>query len=323
MPTASDSDALVTIFGGSGFLGRHAIRALTERGYRVRIASRHPHLARHLQLRDGAGQVHAVQADLNHRDSVGAVVGDSAVVINLVGILFERGEQSFHSIHTLGAETVARAASAHGARMIHVSAIGADVNSRSIYARTKALGEKAVLAAAPGATIFRPSIMFGPEDNFFNTFASMARFAPALPLVGGGHTRFQPVFVDDVAEAIAKAVAGEARPGTIYELGGPDIFTFRELMEFVLATTGRHRLLLPIPFRHARLLGGLLQLLPSPLLTADQVELLKRDNIVSETAKREARTLEALGIEPRSAFSIVPSYLQRFGTRAQSRRPRT
>ena len=203
-----------------------------------------------------------------------------------------------------------------------MSAIGADVNSRSIYGRTKALGEKAVLATVPSATIFRPSIMFGPEDNFFNKFAAMARFAPALPLVGGGHTRFQPVFVDDVAEAIAKAVAGEAKPGTIYELGGPDIFTFKELMEFVLATIGRHRLLLPIPFWHAQLLGSFLQLLPSPLLTADQVELLKRDNVVSEAAKREARTLGALGIEPRSVSSIVPSYLQRFDRSAQSRRHR-
>jgi uncharacterized protein YbjT (DUF2867 family) len=312
MSTASDTDTLVTIFGGSGFLGRYAVRALAGRGYRVRVAARRPDRTNRLQSRDGSGRIEAVQANLRNRDAVAAAVRDSAVVINLVGILFEGEEQRFHLIHNLGAETAARAASAHGARMIHVSAIGADVNSRSNYGRTKALGEKAVLAHAPSATIFRPSIMFGPEDNFFNKFASMARFAPALPLVGGGHTRFQPVFVDDVAEAIAKAVAGEAKPGTIYELGGPDIFTFKELMEFVLATIGRHRLLVPVPFWQAQVLGRFLQLLPSPVLTADQVELLKRDNIVSDAAKREGRMLEALGITARSVVSVVPSYLQRF-----------
>lgn len=312
MPTASNSGTLVTIFGGSGFLGRHVVSVLAERGYRIRVAVRRPDLAGHLQLRGGADGIQVVRANLTNPDSVVAAVRDSAAVVNLVGILFEGGKQRFHMVHVVGAETAARAASALGARMIHISAIGADADSPSSYARTKALGEKAVLAAVAGATIFRPSIMFGPEDDFFNKFASMACVSPALPLIGGGHTRFEPVFVDDVAEAIAKAVAGEVTPGAIYELGGPDIFTFRELLEFVLSTIGRHRLLLPIPFWQAKLIGSVLQLLPGPLLTVDQVELLQRDNVVSEAAKREGRTLEALGIRPRSVPAIVPTYLERF-----------
>jgi uncharacterized protein YbjT (DUF2867 family) len=234
------------------------------------------------------------------------------VVINLVGILFERGRQRFDAVQAFGAEAAALAAAAFGARMVHVSAIGADEHSPSHYARSKAAGEKLVLAAVPSAVILRPSILFGPEDDFFNKFAAMARLLPALPLVGGGHTRFQPVFAGDVAAAVLAAIEGRARDGQIYELGGPEVKSFEELMQFVLATIGRRRLLLPIPFALARIQAHVLQLMPKPLLTPDQVELLRSDNVVSEAAAGEGRTLEALAIDPLSMATIVPSYLWRF-----------
>jgi len=243
---------------------------------------------------------------------VEAAVRDAEVVINLVGILFERGEQQFDAVQAKGAGSVARAAAQTSARLVHVSAIGADADSRASYARSKAQGEALVLAEAPEATIFRPSIIFGPEDQFFNRFAAMARISPFLPLIGGGHTRFQPVFVGDVAHAIAKAAAGDTKPGTTYELGGPDVRTFKELIEFVLATAGQRRLLVPVPFALAELQASVLQFLSTPPLTPGQVELLKRDNVVSAAAKREGRTLEALGIEPASIAAIVPTYLRRF-----------
>jgi uncharacterized protein YbjT (DUF2867 family) len=233
-------------------------------------------------------------------------------VVNLVGILFERGRQRFDAVQGAGAEAVAQAATAGGAPVVHVSAIGADETSPSRYAQAKAEGERRVLGAAPDAVIVRPSIVFGPEDDFFNRFAALARLAPALPLPGGGHTRFQPVFAGDVAEAIAKAVDGELKPGAIYELGGPDVRTFKELMEFVLATIQRRRLLVPVPFALLKLQAAVLQFLPKPPLTPDQVELLKRDTIVSEDARRDARTLEGLGILPESMAAIVPTYLWRF-----------
>jgi uncharacterized protein YbjT (DUF2867 family) len=310
--TAIPTETLITVFGGSGFLGRHVVRALAKRGYRIRVAVRRPDLAFHLQPAGRVGQIHAVQANLRHPGSVDAAVRDADAVVNLVGILFERGRQRFDAVQTFGAEAAALAAAAHGARMVHVSAIGADENSPSRYARSKAAGEKAVLAAVPSANIFRPSIVFGPDDHFFNKFASMARLLPALPLVGGGHTRFQPVFAGDVAEAIACAVEGKTRPGTIYEVGGPEIYTFRELMEFVLKTIERRRILLPIPFGLAKLQAFFLQYLPNPPLTPDQVELLKTDNVVSPQAIDEGRTLNTLGIEPRLVEAIVPAYLWRF-----------
>jgi NADH dehydrogenase len=196
--------------------------------------------------------------------------------------------------------------------MIHVSAIGADEHSPAHYARSKADGERRVLAVTPTATIFRPSVMFGPDDDFFNKFASLARFLPGLPLVGGGHTKFQPVFAGDVAAAIAKAAVGEAKAGATYELGGPEVFSFRELMEYVLAATERRRLLVPLPFGLARMQASFMQFLPKPPLTPDQVELLRADNVVSETAEREGRTLEGLGIHPEAVQVIVPTYLWRF-----------
>jgi len=320
MTARSNADTLVTIFGGSGFLGRHLVRALAKQQYRIRIAVRRPDLAGHLQPLGRVGQIHAVQANVRHRPSVAAAVRGSDVVVNLVGILFESGRQRFDAVQSFGAEGIALAAVAHNARMIHVSAIGADGNSSAAYARAKARGEQLVLAATPDATIFRPSILFGPNDDFFNRFAGIARLSPALPLVGGGHTRFQPVFAGDVAEAIARSVAGETKPGTVYELGGPEVLTFKELMEFVLATIERRRLLVPLPFGLAKLQAAVfelvsklpLRILSKPLLTRDQVELLRYDNVVSDAARRDGRTLEGLGIAPRSIGAIVPTYLWRF-----------
>ena len=319
MTARSPYDTLVTVYGGSGFLGRHVVRALAKRHYRIRVAVRRPELAGYLQPLGRVGQIHAVQANLRHAPSVEAAARDAQVIINLVGILFERGRQRFDSVHAYGAEQVALAANAHGAHMIQVSAIGADENSTSAYARSKAKAEQLVLAAQPSAIIMRPSIMFGPEDDFFNRFASLARLSPALPLIGGGLTRFQPAFVGDVATAIADAVDGNVRPGTIYELGGPDVRTFKELMQFVLATIERKRLLVPIPFFVARMQAMFLQYMPKPLLTPDQVELLRTDNIVSNSATAEKRTLQGLGIEPEPIEAIVPSYLWRFRKTGQFR----
>ena len=312
MTVQTNIDKLITVFGGSGFVGRHLVRALAKRHYRIRVAVRRPDLAGHLQPLGRVGQIHAVQANVRYPQSVESAARDADVVVNLTGILFERGRQRFDTVQGFGAEQVALAAAAHGARMIHVSAIGADENSSSGYARAKAAGESAVLAAMPAANVFRPSIVFGPEDDFFNRFAFMARVLPALPLIGGGETRFQPVFVGDVAEAIARAVDGNAKPGATYELGGPEVRTFKQLMEYVLATIERKRLLVSLPFPLAKLQAQFLQYLPKPPLTPDQVELLKTDNVVSEAAERDGRTLKGLGIDATAMETVVPSYLWRF-----------
>jgi uncharacterized protein YbjT (DUF2867 family) len=312
MTAKSNSETLVTVYGGSGFLGRHVVRALARRGYLVRVAVRRPDLAFHLQPLGRVGQIHAVQANLRYGPSVEAAARDADVLINLVGLLYERSKQRFDAVHAYGAEQVALAASAHGARMIHVSAIGADPNSRSAYARSKAEAERLVLSAMPQAVIMRPSIIFGPEDDFFNRFAALACISPVLPLIGGGGTRFQPVFVGDVAAAIANAVDGNAKSGTIYELGGPEVQTFEQLLRYVLATIDRKRLLVPVPFFAAKIKAALLQYWPKPPLTPDQVELLRNDNVVSEAAKAEGRTLQGLGIEPEPLEAIAPAYLWRF-----------
>ena len=317
--TEMPTETLVTVFGGSGFLGRHVVRALVREGYRVRPAVRRPDLAGHLQPLGRVGQIHAVQANLRYPESVVAAVRGADVVVNLVGILFERGKQSFEAVQAEGAATVARAAAAAGARVVHVSALGADPESPALYGRSKAAGEAAVLAAVPDATILRPSILFGPEDDFFNRFAALARMSPALPLIGGGMTKFQPVFVGDVAQAVMRAVSGSANGGATYELGGPEVKTFRELMDYVLAVTERKRLLVPLPFGLARLQAMVLQLMPKPLLTPDQVELLRTDNIVSDAAQAEGRTLKAFGIEPAAMEAIVPGYLWRFRKAGQFR----
>ena len=312
MAVKSKIETLVTVFGGSGFLGRHVVRALAYRGYRIRVAVRRPELTGHLRPMGKVGQIHAVQANLRFADSVTAALRDADAAVNLVGILFERGNQRFDAVQAAGAEAVAAAAHTAGVPLVHVSAIGADAASPSHYARSKAEGERRVLAAQPQAVIVRPSIVFGPEDDFFNRFAALARFLPALPLPGGGHTRFQPVFAGDVGEAIARAVDGAAKPGTIYELGGPDVRTFREIMEFILATIRRRRLLVPMPFGAMKAQALVAQFLPKPPITPDQVELLKHDTIVSEDARREGRTLEGLGIVPETIANIVPTYLWRF-----------
>ena len=312
-------DTLVTVYGGSGFLGRHLVQALAGRQFRIRVAVRRPDLAGHLQPLGHVGQIHAVQANVRFPASVAAAVHDAAIVINLTGILYERGQQRFEAIQARGAGTVAAAAAHVGARMLHVSALGADAQSPSRYARSKAQGEAAVRAACPEAMIFRPSILFGPEDDFFNRFASMARISPVLPLIGGGRTRFQPVFVGDVASALAQAADGAGTPATTYEFGGPDVKTFKEIMEFILATIMRRRLLVPVPFTLAEWQALVLQFWPRPLLTPDQVTLLRRDNVVSSDAVLNQRTLSAFGIAPAAMAAIVPAYLWRFRKTGQFR----
>ena len=320
MTARSNFDTLITVYGGSGFLGRHVVRALAKRDYRIRVAVRRPDLAFHLQPLGRVGQIHAVQANLRDAASVEGAARGAHVLINLVGLLQESGRQRFDSIHSFGAEQVALAASAHGARMVHVSAIGADANSPAAYARTKAAAERLVLAAQPQAVVMRPSVLFGPEDDFFNRFAALARISPVLPLIGGGHTKFQPAFVGDVAQAIAEAAEGKLRAGTIYELGGPEVRTFKELMQFMLATIERRRLLVPLPFFAARFKALFLQYAPAPLtLTPGQVDLLRVDNVVSEAAKAEKRTFAGIGIDPASIEAIVPSYLWRFRKAGQFR----
>lgn len=302
---------LVTVFGGAGFLGRHVVRALAKRGYQVRVACRRPDLAGHLQPLGNVGQIQAVQANLRVRWSVDRAVQNADHVVNLVAILFESGRQSFDAVQDFGARAVAEAARGVGAKLTHVSAIGANPKSDSDYARTKGLGEKAVLETVPDAVIFRQSFMFGPEDGFFNKFANMARFTPVLPLIGGD-VHSQPVFVGDVAEAIARSVDGKVAGGKVYELGGPQVLTMRQNFEEMLRAIDRKRWLAPVPWWAAELQGAIFGMLPKPLLTSDQVKLLKRDNVVSEAAISEGRTLQGIGIQPTTLASILPSYLWRY-----------
>ena len=315
---ASNIDTLVTVFGGSGFLGRHVVRALAKRDYRIRVAVRRPELAGHLQPVGRVGQIHAVQANLRYPASVEAAMRDSHAAVNLVGILAEGGAQRFEAVHALGAGAVAKAARDAGARMVHVSAIGADESSPSRYARSKAAGEKAVLEAVPSASILRPSVVFGPEDQFSNRFAALARMSPMLPLIGGGLTRLQPVYVGDVATAVADAVDGKTQEGVAYELGGPEVLTMREIMEIILRVIERKRMLVSLPFGLARLQAFFLQFAPGALkLTPDQVELLRTDNVVSGAATRADLTLQGLGIAPDSLEAIAPQYLWRFRAAGQ------
>lgn len=318
---AAVSNRLVTVYGGSGFIGRHVVRLLAQQGWRVRVAVRRPDLAIHLQPLGAVGQIHAVQANLRFKDSVLRAAEGSDAVINLVGILSPSGKQRFDAVHAVGAGLVAEAAREAGAKtLVHMSAIGADANSSSAYARSKAEGEARTIANFGNATILRPSVVFGPEDDFYNRFAGLARISPVLPLIGGGHTRFQPVFVGDVAQAFGLALSGEAKARTVYELGGPEVQTFRQIMEYVLKVTYRKRLLVPLPFPIAKLQGRVLQLLPNAPLTEDQVELLRTDNVVSAEAIAQSRTLEGLGIVATGPEAIVPSYLYRFRKSGQFER---
>lgn len=308
---------LVTVFGGSGFVGRHVVRALAMQGYRIRVAVRRPELAGFLRPLGMVGQVQPIQANLRYPESVAAALQGSVAVVNSVGILLESGKQTFETLQVDGAETIARAAADAGVeRLVHVSALGADRDSPSLYAETKAKGEAAVESAFQAATIVRPSIQFGVGDSFFSKFASIARLSPIVPLVGP-QTKFQPVYVGDVASLIQQAVDGTIPMGRTYELGGPEVLTFRECMEEMLRVIGRRRLLVSVPFPIARILGGILQFLPGRLLTPDQVKLLRSDNVVSPSAKTEGRTFEGVGINPTAMEAILPTYLSRFRVRGQ------
>ena len=307
--TAIPSAKLVSIFGGSGFIGRHIVRVLARDGWRIRVGVRHPNTANFLRPMGRVGQIQIVRANLRKSDDLALMLRDADAVINLVGILYESGAQRFQALHAEAAGALAHAAAEHRvARLIHFSALGANPQCASLYARSKAEGEKRVREAFPEATIIRPSIVFGPEDDFFNRFAQLARISPVLPLIGGGHTRFQPVYVRDVAEAIAVALNDIRAVGTTYEFGGPEIMTLKQVMQLVLHETRRKRALLNVPFGMARLKAALLGLLPKPLLTIDQVRLLQSDNVVSAGAPG----LTDLGISPTAAEAIVPAYLWRF-----------
>jgi NADH dehydrogenase len=307
-------DEIITVFGGSGFVGRHVVRALAREGYRVRVASRRPHIAQDLRVMGVVGQVQLVQANVRVPASVERALENASGVVNLVGVLNENGRQTFSRLHAQGAKTIAEAAAKAGIeRMVQISAIGADTDSPSRYARTKAEGEAMVREALPSATVLRPSIVFGTEDSFFNRFADMARFSPALPLFGGGKTRFQPVFVGDVARAAVAALQSETARGETYELGGPGVYTFAELMRFILDEIDRPRLLLPLPWAIGSVIAMLSEMaaiLPfvQPVITRDQLIQLQRDNVVADGAK----TLADLGLEAETVDAVVPSYLVRY-----------
>lgn len=305
---------LVTVFGGSGFVGRYVVRALAQAGHRIRVGVRYPNLANYLPPMGHVGQIQIVRANVTDTDQVARALRGAHAAVNLVGILYESGRQRFRRVHAEAAGTIAEAAKREGLQSLaHISAIGANAQSESLYARSKSEGEARVRDAFPAATILRPSIVFGPEDDFFNRFAALARISPALPLIGGGHTRFQPVYVCDVAEAVLRCVTEPETAGRTYELGGPSVYTFKELMQLVLAETHRRRALLPIPFSIAMWKAAVLGLLPKPMLTRDQVRLLRQDNVVSPYA----RTFADLDIEPDSAEAIIPNYLWRFRREGQ------
>ena len=316
---------LVTVFGGTGFVGTYVVRALARKGWRIRVAARRPKLGYRLPSFGDVGQIQLTAADIGSREQVDAALAGASACINLVGILAPSPGSGFRKVHEEGARTIAEAAAARGiTRFVQMSALGADPRSPSQYARTKAEAEAAVRKAIPSAVVLRPSVVFGPEDDFFNRFAAMATWSPFLPLIGGGKTRFQPVYVGDVADAAANALERGPAAGQTFELGGPGVYTFKELMQLVLHETNRRRALAPLPFGAAELIGlggeisgfavsSLFSVFgkrgamaaPPPPLTGDQVRLLKRDNVVSAGA----RGLEALGVAPTSVESIVPDYL--------------
>ena len=331
---------VITIFGGAGFIGRHLVRRLAAKGWVVRVAGRDPERALYLKPLGDVGQIVPWAADVTDPDSVATALKGAVAAVNLVGILFERGRRTFARVHAAGAGNIARAAAAQGVeRLVHVSALGADANSDSIYARSKAEGEAQVRAAFPRATILRPSVVFGPEDGFFNRFASLARFSPVLPVIGAptmpalrrsdgalpfvldffgaGGPKFQPVYVGDLAEAIVAALGRGDAQGQTFEIAGPRLYSFKEIMELTMAASGRRRLLVPMPYWLAGIDALFLQWLPKPLLTPDQVTLLMADNV----AGGKMLGLKDLGVAPTPAEAVVPGYLARFrppGRRAVS-----
>jgi NADH dehydrogenase len=310
---------LVTLFGGSGFVGGQIVRALAKQGWRIRVAVRKPWRAYRLRLLGDVGQIEIVQANVRSPETVEAALDGAEAAIYAVGVLFESGPQSFEAVQAEGPRTVAEAAARAGIeRFVLVSAIGADAASASRYARSKAEGEAAVRAALPGAVILRPSVVFGPEDQFFNRFAAMAVLSPAIPLMGGGQTRMQPVFVADVARAAAQALHDPGAAGRTYELGGPTVYSFRDLMEITLKVIGRPRSLVSVPWSVAGLLGALgdlqarlhapLPMIPPPPITTDQLAMLKTDNVVAPGALG----LADLGVAATALEPIIPTYLYRY-----------
>jgi len=308
------NNSRVTIFGGSGLLGRYAVRAFAQAGWRIKVGVRHPNLAHYLSPMGQVGQILVTRADVRDADAVAAAVKGADAVVNLVGILHPTGGQSYNSIHVEAPRTIGRAAKAAGvSALAHVSTMNIDVDSQSAYARSKAEGEIALREEFPQATLIKPSLVFGPEDQFFNKFAGLARLLPFLPLIGGGHTKFQPVFAGDVADAIVKCAGDPATRGKAYELGGPAVYSFKDMLKLILRETGRARPLIPIPFWLASIQALFLQFLPGKLLTPDQVKFLKTDNVVTPGAL----TLANLGVIPDSLEAVVPAYLWRFRPKGQ------
>jgi NADH dehydrogenase len=309
---------LVTVFGGSGFVGSQIVRALARKGSRVRVAVRNPGRGYRLRMLGDVGQIEVVQANIRDTPSIERALAGAEACVNAVAVLYESGRQRFEALHVDGARAVAEACRAAGVeRVVQISAIGASAESPSLYARTKAAGEAAVREAAPSATILRPSVVFGPEDHFFNRFAEMAMVSPVLPLIGGGRTRFQPVYVGDVGRAVAQVVWDPAAAGADYELGGPGVYSFEALMKLLLAEIQRRRILLPIPFGAATWLGRLgdvIAMTPlAPPLTADQVALLRSDNVAAPAALG----LADLGVTPTALEAVIPGYLWRYRTGGQ------
>jgi uncharacterized protein YbjT (DUF2867 family) len=317
-----EANRLATVFGGSGFLGRYIVRALVHQGWRIRVAVRRPDLAAFLQPIGGVGQIQPVQANLRFPDSIAAALEGASAVVNATGVRAESGAQTYSAVHVEGALALARVASAaRVSSYVHISGIGADPNSASSYIASKGLGERATRDTFTDAIVMRPSVVFGPEDDFFNRFGALACYFPALPLLGGGETRLQPVYVGDVGQAVAAALSGLAKPGTVYELGGPRMMTLREAAELTLGAIDRRRLLVGLPPGPSRWIAASTQfgskatfgLFPKLLTTTrDQVDLLASDNIVSAEAEAEGRVLSALNVLPQAAEAIIPSYLARF-----------
>src|SRR5271165_6329275 len=307
------------VLGGSGFIGRYVVKRLAARGDVVPVACRNAEEAKFLRPMGDVGQVEPVNVAIDEEVVLPAFLAGSGGLVNCVGILRESGSQTFERIHHTGPAVLARIARDAGVeRFVHISAIGAEPRSSSAYARTKAAGEQAVRDAFPTVTILRPSVVFGPEDQFFNRFAAMAMISPVLPLIGGGKTRFQPVYVGDVADSVVKCLEDPATVGRVYELGGPKVYTFREILELLLSEIHRKRWRIDLPFGLAAFQARLTSMLPNPPLTPDQVELLKSDNIVSSGAMN----LASLGIAPTAAEVVLPTYLDRFRRGGWERRPR-